>query len=304
MLDRRSNVSDRRLKMQGPDPRGPARALLAALVVWGAASAPATASGGQDAALELYYKVYIGGFHALDLDVDIDLDPARYDVNAHFRTTGTVGSLLPWWMKAYSRGALVDGRVTPAEAGQKNTWRGRERYLDMTFRNGLAEISKIKPPPARDERDRVPPRMRRGVLDLASAILRAIRTIEDRGACAARIPVFDGRRRYDFVLEPEGRDTLRASRYSPFSGEALTCIASIDRKAGFKDFEDHDVYAEDGGRRHRYDRRARVWMGAAFENLPPVPVRVSIDTRFGALYAHLNRATATRAGQRMRLGGG
>ena len=49
-------------------------------------------------------------------------------------------------------------------------------------------------------------------------------------------------------------------------------------------------------------RSARVWMGKAFGDVPPVPVRLTLDTPLGALIAHLSAAEYASGGQKVKLG--
>ena len=36
------------------------------------------------------------------------------------------------------------------------------------------------------------------------------------------------------------------------------------------------------------ERSARIWMAKAFTNLPPVPVRLTMNSPIGSIIAHLN----------------
>ncbi len=231
----------------------------------------------------LHYKVYVGGFHVVDLDIDMGLRPERYRFEARLKTVGMVGSMLPWSMKAHSKGAFEAGRVVPAAAGQSNNWKGSERFIEMRFAGGLPSVEKIQPLPKADDRDAVPDELRQGALDLASAILAIVTRMEGGTPCDATIPVFDGRRRFDLVVTPNGADKVRANRYSPYEGPVESCEVALDRKAGFKR-RDEDSWQGAGS-------TAEVWMGRAFPELPPVPVRLTFDTRFGTLIAHLNHAS-------------
>lgn len=265
----------------------------AALLTAGILAAPAASAANAAPAAErkgnYYYKVYIGGFHVVDLFVDMDLMPARYDVAVRLKTIGMIGDMFPWGMKSYSNGLIRDGKLVPASAGQQNNWRGSERFVDMKYAGGLATVERIRPKPDADDRDGVPEALRRGALDLSSAVLTVLTRMDADSRCNAKIPVFDGRRRFDLITRPDGTDILKASRYSPYAGPTVNCAVSIDRKAGFKK-KASDSWSES-------TTEARVWMGKAFDDMPPVPVRLTFDTSFGALIAHLNRATY-KSGQR------
>lgn len=246
--------------------------------------------------VDLTYSIYIGGFHVAALKIDLDLAAEGYDIAAKVSTIGMIGRMFPWWMKAYSRGEIVGAGVgvMPVSAGQRNNWRGRERFIDMKFSDGIARIDKIVPKPETEDRDKVPVAMRTGVVDLASAIVSIIRKMDGDRACAAEIPVFDGRRRYDLVSVPDGTEKLKRSGYTPFVGETVNCIVSIRKKAGFK--------KDDNSGWNGKSRSARVWMGKAFGDVPPVPVRLTLDTPLGDLIAHLSAAEYASGGQKVKLG--
>ena len=252
-------------------------ALTVALGVSGVLSMPAAAAAAEKNTVDLRYKVYIGGFSVADITVGMDLAPANYDIAAKVETSGMVGQMFPWWMKAYSSGRIVGAGVMPVKAGQRNSWKGRERFIDMSFDDGIARIERIAPKPDGDDRDRVP---------------EALRTGDD--TCSAQVPVFDGRRRYDLIARPDGVEKLRPNGYTPYVGETVNCELRIHKKVGFRKTDKSGW--NDG------DRRARVWMGKAFADAPPVPVRLTLDTPLGALIAHLSAASHTVGGKKVKLG--
>ena len=245
-------------------------------------------------AVDLRYKIYIGGFHVADIKLDLDLAPENYDIAAKVQTSGMIGRMFPWWMKAYSSGQIVNAGVMPVKAGQRNRWKGKERFIDMTFADGVARIERIAPKPEGDDRDKVPEAMRTGVVDLASALVSIIRKMDGDDSCSAHVPVFDGRRRYDLIARPDGVEKLSPNGYTPYIGDTVNCELRIHKKIGFKKKDDSGW--NDG------DRSARVWMGKAFADVPPVPIRLTLDTPFGALIAHLSAASHTVDGKKVRLG--
>ena len=264
--------------------------LLYALPALALLSQPAGAASRD---VDLHYKIYVGGFHVVDLNVDIGLNARAYKFDAKVEAVGMVGRMFPWWMKAYSRGEISDAVVTPVSAGQQNSWRGKERFIDLTFVDGVARIDRIVPKPESDDRDRVPVAMRTGVTDLTGAIVALIRNMDAGRPCEAQLPVFDGRRRYDLIAVPDGNDKLRPSGYTPYAGETVNCVLSIDMKAGFKK-------TDDSGWNDR-GRSARVWMAKAFGDVPPLPIRLTVNTPLGSVIAHLNAASVESGGRKIKL---
>lgn len=268
-------------------------AVPAATAAQGSAQTAAPNATGRNADVDLFYKVYIGGFHVVDMTVDIGLDPRTYEVQADIRSIGMIGRMFPWSMRAHSQGLFADNRVRPVSAGQSNNWRGKERFIDLSFPDGIARVDRIRPTADHDDRNKVPRDMRAGALDLTSAIMAVITRIDGPADCRGKVPVFDGRRRYDLMMAPDGVGELRPNRYSPYAGATTNCILWIDKKAGFKE--------RDSSGWNDSDRRARVWLGRAFGGTPPVPVRLTFETPFGELIAHLNKATLVKGAYRQSL---
>lgn len=257
-------------------------ALSLTAFVW-AQPTPARAETPAARDLALGYRVYFGGFEVLKLTVDLMIAPDAYAMEMKFRTLGLIGRMFPWTMKAYSRGALAGDDIRPRAAGQRNTWRDRARWVDLRYPAGLPVVADAKPPAAADGSDKVPADALAGTIDLASAILKLSRKMAAGRGCDGKIPVFDGRRRYDLVLERIGESRIRRNGYSAYQGKAVNCSAVMDRLAGFKRRKSYGGWGEDG-------RTASVWMGRPFAGAPPVPVRLEIETRWGNVMAHLARA--------------
>lgn len=255
---------------------------------------PTRAAAVEKSAVDLRYKIYVGGFHIADIKLDLDLAPENYDIAAKVQTSGMVGRMFPWWMQAYSKGQIVGAGVMPVTAGQRNSWKGRERYIDMRFKDGVARIERIAPKPDSDDREAVPEAMRTGVVDLASAIVSIIRKMDNNDNCAAQVAVFDGRRRYDLIARPDGVEKLRPSGYTPYVGDTVNCELWIRKRSGFKK-TDKSGWNDEG-------RKARVWLGKAFADVPPVPIRLTLNTPLGGLVAHLSAASHNAGGKLEKLG--
>lgn len=274
------------------------------------ASAPATVPAPR-VQVDLDYRVYYAGARVGGMVVDIGLGPRAYEMKMHLETVGLAGKLFPWWMNAHSRGSVDGTGVTPGAAGQRNQWRGKDRWVELRYREGEAIIIGAEPAPDEDDRDAVNGSMRRNTLDLASAVLRVILSMDRGRRCGGSIPVFDGRRRYDMVLRHHSTERLSATSHSPYSGPAESCAVTMKRIGGFKrdddrygDGESETTYGYDSDRGRGWreeDRHAHIWIGRVFADAPPMPVRLELDTPYGTLRAHLYEAEADVGGDRRRL---
>jgi hypothetical protein len=252
---------------------------LAALVASGAAG-PGRAAA-PPAPASLAYQVYFGGLKALALEAEIDLSGvAAYRVRLNAQTQGIIDWLIGWTAHAWSEGTLVDASVRPARHVTTSTVRGTRRETSLTFRPDGAIEAVLEPPAEADEREPVSPEQERGALDPIAAVLIATRTLAATQSCDQRVPVFDGRRRYDLEFRDGGRDVLKPSEYSSFTGAATVCTFRYIRIAG---------YLKTGrwNNPRDVDRVFRVWLAPVAPGLPPLPVRIEAEGAFGSVIVHL-----------------
>jgi hypothetical protein len=274
----------------------PGRAAAALVLVAGAASLiPAQVRAAEARHLALNYEVYIGGFHTLSIAYDARLGPATYDLKVALDGKGILDWWFAWSMRAFSHGRLNRGAIVPVRAGADSSWNGKHRQTRLTYRPDGPPVVHLDPRPDDEDggRDDVTPALRRGARDLAGAIFALLSRIGAADRCDGREAVFDGRRRYDLMLSHLGEDRREASNYSPYAGPALRCGLEIKRIAGYRR----------NPRRSRWstDDTATVWLGKVFDGLPPVPVRLELDTIAGPLRAHLVQATLAAEGSVQRL---
>jgi hypothetical protein len=251
---------------------------FASCVTVARADAPPTA---QIAPVTLAYQVYFGGFKALAFETEIDLSPDGYQVHLHGHTEGVIDWILDWTTQAASQGRIADGRLRPLRHSTESLLHGNRRDTALTFRPDGGIDATVEPPATADEREPVSDAQTRGALDPISAILLASRRLARQDSCAQRVPVFDGRRRYDLAFSDGGHEVLKPNDYSSFSGEATLCLFRYVRIAGYQKKRDRWNHAED------VDRVYRVWMAPVAQGLPPMPVRIEAEGAFGALIVHL-----------------
>jgi hypothetical protein len=247
-----------------------------------AAGAVAAAEPVAASRVDLAYEIYSGGFHVLSLDLDLGVGAAGYDVTAKYRTTGVVGWLFPWKSVARSEGAVGPHGMEPRHHRTVGEFRGRTRTVEIDYHDGEVAAVRLDPAPSDDEeRDEVPAALRRGALDPMTAILGMVRVVSDGRTCDGRLPVFDGRRRYDFVVRSKGEQKLAPSSLSSYSGTALRCDFDYEQIAGHWRRRNPDE-----SQRSRI-RTGRAWLAPVIPGAPVTPVRVEIDGDWGMTIAHL-----------------
>lgn len=244
-----------------------------------AAKAEPTA-GGERVALD--YQIYFGGLNVMKVGVELGLAPDAYDVQARTETVGLTGYLAPWTSSIVTRGEIDGGRVEPLEHRVDGQYRGKQRLIEIGFTDGEVTGLRLEPPAEKDPREEIPAALRRGALDPASAVFALVRVMGEGKGCAGRIPVFDGRRRYDIVVVEKGRETLAPNNYSAFQGGTTRC-----------DFHVEPLKIDSPDYKRRF-RSGRAWFAEVFPGRPLVPVRIEVDGDYVQTLVHLSEQPRSR----------
>ena len=212
--------------------------------------------------LTLEYEAYFGGMHVASARTQIYRDATTYHIEGKARARG----LLDWYSD-------WKGQVSS---------RGKERRNSLTF-NPDGTVDVTRDAPDEDEiitpvpKDSIP-----GSIDPITAILSLSGLIQQGEQCQGTVPVYDGRRRYDMSVTPDGMRTFERNDYTVFSGEAMACRLEFDRIGGFRE-QTSNKYTKTAHNR-------MVWVASPFPDTLPIPVRVEVDTDFGTLIVHLTAA--------------
>ncbi len=268
--------------------RHPLRALFGR-TTFALAVAIAVCASGATAAERgvLDYKVYFGGFAVVALEFDFERTAEDYRIVTKLRTIGMIDKLFPWTMRSYTRGRTAGTELGPEATGQTSAWRGRERIIDVRYDDDRPIVARVVPTPDQDEREPVSDEDVRGTVDLASAVLSLSLAAQAGRGCGDSLPVFDGRRRYDLIVERIGIEQIHRFGKSGTGYRALKCRVTMVRRAGFMKITNRDESDSD---RHS----GLVWLAPVEAGMPPVPVRIEVDSRWGLMIAHLTRARDRR----------
>ena len=263
---------------------------FASLAVVGAATAFATSPESRAPSAErdvrLVYAVHIGGIHTVDLKIDLALGTDSYKVNLSSEVQGLVRLFLPWSLRVQSKGRVAEEGLVPQSAHTESSWRGKRRWRTLEYREGRPVLVSVEP---KRKTSAVPPDQLLGSVDVATAILTVARSVPSERSCAMRVPIYDGRRRFDAVIEAHGVDELPRSSRSAYSGKAVVCDLAIEMLHGRRKKTDYGGLA--GG-----EKTMTFWFARLFEDVYPLPVRVQLDTDLGGVIGHLTSARMEGAG--------
>ena len=252
------------------------RALISLLAI---APLTALASDAATSSARFTYEGFLGGVKIGVATANVAIAPDQYAAKLELETAGVAGLVFDWRHASLATGTPTADGEAPFEGlvyRNDNLWKGKNRFIEIAYRDRVAEIAAAEPHPVQDEgRPAVDEALRKDVLDPLSAIIALGQRIEQTGSCAASFAVFDGRRRYQMIVEDEGASEVRKSRYAPFGGETRVCSFVFERVAGFK--KDSDKPPTAGA---AFIRRAKP-------DAPLMPVKIAVDSKYGLAVLHL-----------------
>ncbi len=224
------------------------------------------------AKLSLQYEAYLSGFHSGSVAVTAEISARRYDLTADLKSRGFIHLLIRYAAHAESRGRLTESRVLADRHRADTTWMREPRWVQNDYKVDGSVTNATDPTAEQDDRDPVPTALMAQTLDPLSAVLHLVRGAGTNGAtrCKDRVPVFDGRRRYDLVVSAGGTETIDGPEYS---GPAIRCDVRLERITGFS----RDPWLP----RSKTPKVSHVWIAELAPDLPPQVVRIEADTGLG-----------------------
>ncbi|MDR3538591.1 MAG: DUF3108 domain-containing protein [Acetobacteraceae bacterium] len=260
----------------------PVLAVLAAAVPLLGIS-PARAADGE---LHASYDTYAAGLDVAEVEAGFGLGPWSYQVRLAYHTTGFVGFFYRGHQFNEVDGSWREDEPVPTEFSGEGEWRGQSRLARIDYRNGHPQIRTLVPP-NEAEREVVPDALQANSIDTLSALADLIRHVADTGRCETVVHTYDGRRATEITAVTVGEEVLAPTSRSSFSGPALRCDFTGQMVAGFKFNDDQSA--------DRKPLHGSAWLARVVPGAPPVPVRMTFETRwFGTTTMYL-KALSTGA---------
>ncbi|WP_206340785.1 DUF3108 domain-containing protein [Marinicauda algicola] len=218
--------------------------------------------------IEARYAATVWAIPVGRVDLTAELGADAYAARSVSEAAGLAALFTDVRIESEVEGEIAGGRAKPARYAHDEYTGRKHRRIDMSFEGGVArsvaspDFSNWGEPPA-SETDRA------GAIDPMTAVLLLSQSMTGRQECSGRLPVFDGRLRYDLDLRPRGREQIRTRAWQ---GEAIVCDAFYEPISGYTDEQRPDP----GDLRHPLT----LWL-APMEGGHHLPVRVQTRAGFG-----------------------
>jgi hypothetical protein len=249
--------------------------LVAAAVFAGAAIHPAAA----DDIVKMEFEGFgPAGLHVLTTHTVIQEAPTGYQIEGDFATAGIGAWFVSVANRSMARGRVVANTPKPEIFDSETERNGALQHLRVDYGpNGMPNGS-ATPAPS----EPVTPinyGSLAGTVDNLTAYLLLERQLARGGGCNLRVPVFDGRHRYDLEFSDAGNAVLSPADGQNFSGPARACRMTRDKIGGFYTNKSHEEGASAG----------TIWYAQLMSGDLAVPVRLVMQTEIGDISLYLSK---------------
>ncbi len=263
-----------------------------ALAVAAALAEPATAQPAPAPVdVVVNYEVSMLGMTVGAMRLTLKLEAETFRAEVYVQPQGLAAGFAPNTINGVTTGRLVDGRALPDQSWVQQSKPDETRTVQISYAGGTPVSISIDPP------YKVSPHAPKeadwqGTVDpisaLVSSLLMPTVATDSAAACGGTVPVYDGRRRYDFDLWFGGTKQVGKGA-GGYQGDALYCVGTYRRIAGWRpnrigpkyDTKIHGWYASVGtpaGTAPFY-LPVRLWGESGMGDVVAVPTSVTINGR-------------------------
>jgi hypothetical protein len=263
---------------------------VAAALLGGISLASKPVSAQQTKKVTAEYSINFNGLSIGTFKLWSDLDSTEYKLKARANISLLAGILFQWQGDTSSSGRVMARLPRPYAYSFGYATSDKRETVDVKFSNNIVEEIAVNPP-QRQSASRIPVTRKhmRNVVDPLSAIVMLTNVGSNKSGeevCSRRLPIFDGKSRYDLKLTYKTTKRVSADGYQ---GPAYVCKVKFLPIAGHKAGDKENSFAAKS-------ESMEVWMIPLAKAELYVPYYIYLPTPAGS-------ATLTSSGFNVETGG-
>lgn len=193
-----------------------------------------------------------------------------------------------WNGSSSASGTIAGGSAVPSDYKFELKGTTKSGSTAMTFADGAMAKSEVVPPPkVRSDTIPLQPQHLKGVFDPMSAVMMMTRGGAD--PCNRVVPVYEGQRRLEVLLSPQGTKPIETAEASKANATGIVCRVNYKLVAGHRP-GDETAYM------HKHQQIELVLRPVPSANIY-VPYEITASTLLGKIRVHSKRVTITPAEQ-------
>jgi hypothetical protein len=217
------------------------------------------------------------GLRVMTTHTVIEETPTRYLIEGDFATAGIGALFANVSNRSVARGQQQADTPHPESFDSETARDGVVVHNRVAYQSDGTPSGSSLPPP-KEPITPVEANQLRGAVDNLTAYLLLERQIARGGSCNLRVPVFDGRHRYDLSFSDAGNTVLSPAEGQNFKGPAHECRMVRNEIGGF--------YVDK--RQAEGARSGTIWYAQLMPGDIAVPVRMQMQTEIGDVEIYLS----------------
>lgn len=266
----------------------PGAALMFALLLSGP---PAHADGTTTVVTK--YELSIAGISLASFKFFSDFDSRGYSISGRGDSSRLVELIAKFEGSTKSAGAFAGLNVLPASYRLSFLSGNRNQSVEMHFSNDTVDKLAVDPPQS-PSAARIPikPAHRTGVLDPLSAVLLPLPEgeLDGNSVCDRRLPIFDGRHRYDLVFSYKRTETAPVAGKPQERTSLFVCKIKYNPIAGHKPQVNSTLYWQNS-------EDIEIWLAPVTSAGMLVPYRAMLPTPIGSAVLSLSKIKISKKQQ-------
>jgi len=179
------------------------------------------------------YILRIGGIRIGKFYLSASIDETSYDSAFAIKAEGLAKFILKSSSSAKASGQHVSRALQP-DVYQRTKLKGaKNKTVRVAYEDGVVDSVSFDPPRTKPLKYKVPEKIRRNTVDPVTAMIQILAPVSGT-PCDRSFEVFDGKKRFDFVLEPLEAGTEPMGPAPDGAENMVACRAQFVRIAGFK----------------------------------------------------------------------
>ncbi len=230
------------------------------------------------------YKLYFNGFDVGSYQFQSQFDGKAYAASSNAEVSALFGAF-KWRGSIVSRGALAANGPQPQT--YQMTFKSKKKLGSVTLgfdTAGVKSVALVPVKPPHPEAVPLKPEHMKSVFDPMTTIL-AMTHATSANPCDKKIPVFDGKARFDIVMSYKGTEKISDKKPSGQPGQLVVCKVKYVPVAGHKPKDFVNSWVDYNG------------IEVALRSVPSahvyVPYRITIPTSIGAAVMSAETITIT-----------
>ena len=243
-------------------------------------AAPANAQSdtpARNAKVRAEYAINFNGINIGDFKLNGTLASTEYSMTAHANISLLAGMLFDWNGNTNASGRMMSRGPIPYSYSFLYKTSDKSERIDIRFSNNVVQEIAVNPPSRAGAAGRVPitrKHMQNVVDPLSAVVMLANIGSNKSGAevCGKRLPIFDGKARYDLQLSLKGTKAISAP--NGYKGSAYVCKVKFIPIAGHRAADDEANFAAK-------NEGIEVWMMPVQQAGLYVPYYIYVPTPVG-----------------------